>query len=237
MTADTAGSNTSAAAGRYAPRRSLPLARPNQERHASATSSAQPEMKRLDAGGTMLRLRALQVMGHDSARVARAMGAGERVIQRIVHGDTKTVSPALRDAVAWIYDRWWDKRAPERTRAERAAANAARRRAIRGNWCAGAGLDDDQLDRPGYQPPGGWRPAHGTGIAQDIRPSATRLGHGQRLKAQGGGASQRFPQSGIKHRTTADERKDTTGMTQPPDRDASHHPGSGRAPSAWSRPG
>ncbi len=31
----------------------------------------------------------------------------------------------------------WDKRAPERDRFERAAATAARRRAIRGNWCAG----------------------------------------------------------------------------------------------------
>jgi hypothetical protein len=191
MTVDTVGSKTSTAVGRYAPRRSQPLARP-KERNASATQSAQPEMKRLDAGGTMLRLRALQVMGHGSARIARAIGTGERVIQRIVHGDTKTVSSALRDAVAWIYDRWWDKRAPERTRAERAAASAARRRAIRGNWCAGAGLDDDQLDRPGYQPSWGWHPAHGTGVAQDIGPSATRPGHGRPLKAQGG-ASQRFP--------------------------------------------
>jgi hypothetical protein len=183
MTVDTVGSNAPAAVGRYAPRWSQPPGRPNKERHASATSPTQPEIKRLDAGGTMLRLRALQVMGHGSARIARAIGAGERVIQRIAHGDTKTVSPALRDAVAWIYNRWWDKRAPERTRAERAAANAARRRAIRGNWCAGAGLDDDQLDRPGYQPSWGWRPAHGTGIAQDIRRSATRPGRGQRLKA------------------------------------------------------
>ena len=184
MTAGTVGPTASAAAaGRYAPRRSQPLARPNKQRHASATPPAQPEIKRLDAGGTMLRLRALQVMGHGSAHIARAIGISERVVQRIVHGDTKTVSPALRDAVAWIYDRWWDKRAPQRTRVERVAASAARRRAVRGNWCAGVGLDDDQLDRPGYQPAWGWHPAHGTGTAQDIRPSATRPGHGQRLKA------------------------------------------------------
>jgi hypothetical protein len=186
MTAGTVGPNAPAAAGRYAPRWSQPFARPNKEWHASATPTAQPEVKRLDAGGTMLRLRALHVMGHSSARVARAIGVSERVIQRIAHGDTKTASPALRDAVAWIYDAWWDKRAPERTRTGRAAASATRRRAIRGNWCAGAGLDDDQLDRPGYQPSWGWRPAQGTGIAQDIRPSVTRPGHGQRLKAQGG---------------------------------------------------
>src|SRR2546430_7013713 len=113
MTVGTAGSDAPAAAGRNAPRRSQPLARPNKERHASATPPAQPEIKRLDVGGTMLRLRALQVMGHGSARIARTIGGGERVIQKIAHGDTTTVSPALRDAVAWIYDHWWDKRAPE----------------------------------------------------------------------------------------------------------------------------
>src|SRR2546429_7701342 len=124
MTVDTVGSNASAAAGRNAPRWSQPLARPNKERHASATPPAQPEVKRLDAGGTMLRLRALQVMGHGSARIARAIGVSERVVQRIVRGDTKTVSPALRNAVAWIYDHWWDKRAQQRTPAQPAAANA-----------------------------------------------------------------------------------------------------------------
>ena len=60
--------------------------------------------------------------------------------------------PQLRDKVTDLYDAWWDKRAPDRTRAERAAATAARRRAIAGNWCAAAALDDDQLDIPGYRP-------------------------------------------------------------------------------------
>lgn len=125
----------------------------------------QPQPRRPDAGGTMLRLRALQVMGHGSARVARATGTSERMIQRIVRGDAQTVSPALREAVAAVYDRWWDKQAPERTAAERAAANAARRRARRGDWCAAAALNDDRLDQPGYQPSHGWLPACGTGMA------------------------------------------------------------------------
>src|SRR5262245_41517847 len=41
---------------------------------------------RLDAGGTRLRLRALQVMGHASARVARAIGVREQAIQEITRG-------------------------------------------------------------------------------------------------------------------------------------------------------
>jgi transcriptional regulator with XRE-family HTH domain len=120
---------------------------------------------RLDAGGTRLRLRALHVMGHSSARIARALGIREMTIRRIVRGDASSVSPQLRDTVTDLYDAWWDKRAPERTRAERAAATLARRHAIAGNWCAPAALDDDKLDTPGYRPRSRWRPATGTGVA------------------------------------------------------------------------
>ena len=133
------------------------------------TTIRQLTFARLDAGATRLRLRALHVMGHGSARIARALGVREETIQRLVRGDARTISPPLRDAISDLYDAWWDKRAPGRTRAERAAAARARRRAIAGNWCAGAALDDDQLDVPGYRPRTGYRPATGTGTAPDIR--------------------------------------------------------------------
>ena len=135
----------------------------------NATTVRHLTFARLDAGGTRLRLRALHVMGHGSARISRALGVREETIQRLVRGDARTISPPLRDAIADLYDAWWDKRAPERTRAERAAAARARRRASAGNWCAGAALDDDQLDVPGYRPRTGYRPATGTGTAPDIR--------------------------------------------------------------------
>jgi hypothetical protein len=125
---------------------------------------------RLDTGGTRLRLRALHVMGHSSARIARAIGVREDTIQRLTNGDARTVSPQLRDTITGLYDAWWDKRPPERTRAERAAAARACRRAHAGNWCAAAALDDDQLDIPGYRPRHGWRPATGTGTAPDNAP-------------------------------------------------------------------
>ena len=127
---------------------------------------------RLDADGTRLRLRALHVMGHGSARIARALGIRETAISELVRGDARTVSPKVHDKVTALYDAWWDKRAPERTRFERGAAILARRRAIAGNWCAAAALDDDQLDVPGYRPRQGWKPATGTGTAPDIRPPA-----------------------------------------------------------------
>jgi lambda repressor-like predicted transcriptional regulator len=127
---------------------------------------------RLDAGGTRLRLRALHVMGHSSARLARAVGVHPRTIRKLVRGDARTVSPQLRTAVIAVYEAWWDKRAPARTSSERAAATAARKRAITGNWCAAAALDDDLLDTPGYRPRAGWKPAIGTGTAPDIYPPA-----------------------------------------------------------------
>jgi transcriptional regulator with XRE-family HTH domain len=115
----------------------------------TVTSPALPRA-RLDAGGTRLRLRALHVMGHGSARIARATGAHPVTIRKLVRGDAPTVSQHLRDAIADLYDTWWDKRAPGRTRAERAATTTARKRAMTGNWCAAAALDrsSPQADWP-----------------------------------------------------------------------------------------
>ena len=142
-----------------------------------AVTSGTVPRGRVDAGGTRLRLRALHVMGHGSARIARALGVRETAISELVRGDARTIRPRLRDAIADLYDAWWDKRAPERTRAERAAATAARRKAITGNWCAAAALDDDQLDEPGYRPSQGWKPATGTGVAPEIPPPARDRRH------------------------------------------------------------
>jgi hypothetical protein len=135
---------------------------------------------RADAGGTRLRLRALHVMGHGSARIARAAGASPAAIRAITYGRAPTVTPALRDAVTAVYDAWWDKQPPQHTRGQKAAATAARRQAITGNWCPPAALDDDDLDTPGYQPPARWRPARGTGTAPDLIPAPHRERHQER---------------------------------------------------------
>ena len=135
-----------------------------------AVTTAPPPRTPVDAGGTRLRLRALHVMGHGAARIARAVGAYPDTIRALVRGDAATISPKLRDAITVVYDAWWDKRAPARTSHERDAATAARKRAITGDWCAAAALDDDQLDTPGYRPRQGWKPATGTGTAPDICP-------------------------------------------------------------------
>jgi len=81
------------ARGRRRPRRGTTTA------VLAVTSQAVPR-GRVDAGGSRLRLRALHVMGHGSARIARALGVREMTIRQIVRGDARTVSLKLRDAIA-----------------------------------------------------------------------------------------------------------------------------------------
>ena len=146
------------------------LARPQAAtiRAVLAVTPGRLAPERVDAGGIRLRLRSLHVMGHDCTRIASAAGASPQVIRGVTRGRAATVSTSLRAAVIAVYDAWWDKQPPARTPAQQAAATRARDRAIRGNWCAPAALDDDQLDTPGYRPAYGWKPARGTGTAPDL---------------------------------------------------------------------
>src|SRR5262245_38715569 len=118
-------------------------------------------------GGTMWRLRALVAMGHTCSRMAAAIGAPPPTLRRIVRGEARTISPQLRQAVITLFDAWWDKTPPLRTRQEKLAADGARKRAALNDWPPPAGLDEEDLDRPGYQPQCGWRSARGTGAAAD----------------------------------------------------------------------
>ena len=170
---------------------------------------------RVDAGGTRLRLRALHVMGHGS-RADRPRRRGQPG-DRPRASSAATPAPSARGCatpVTAVYDAWWDKRAPERTpAASAAAATAARRRAIAGNWCAGAALDDDQLDIPGYQPAHGWRPAQGTGTATDL-PLALRRHRNHRP------GSHRRPQAGPAHPA----RSEDITSVNPPDASRAFRP-------------
>ena len=60
----------------------------------TVSSPALPQA-RLDATGTRLRLRALHVMGHGSARIARAVGVHPVTIRKLVRGEARTVSAQL----------------------------------------------------------------------------------------------------------------------------------------------
>jgi hypothetical protein len=117
--------------------------------------------------GAMWRLRALVAMGHTCSRMAATIGVPPATLRRIVRGEALTITPGLRQAVIDLFDAWWDKTPPQRTRRETLAAGNARKRAALHDWPPPAGLDEDELDRPGYQLQCGWRRARGTGIADD----------------------------------------------------------------------
>jgi uncharacterized protein YerC len=118
-------------------------------------------------GGAKWRLRALIAMGHTCSRMEAATGIPSATVRRIVRGEARTISPELWQAVTALFDAWWDKTPPRRTRREKLAAASALKRAALNNWPCPAGLDEDELDQPGYQPQCDWRCAHGAGVADD----------------------------------------------------------------------
>jgi hypothetical protein len=133
-----------------------------------AVTEADIRNRRPSPAAAMWRLRALVAMGHTCSRMAAATGIPAGTLRRIVRGEAHTISPPLQQAVIALFDAWWDKTPPRRTRQEKRAADGARRRAAVHNWPPPAGLDEDELDRPGYQPQCGWRHARGTGVADDF---------------------------------------------------------------------
>lgn len=151
-----------------------------------ASSTAAAAAADVDAGGTMWRLRSLVAMGHDGRRIANALDVDADAIQAILRGDSTTVSPSLRDLTCQLWDAWWDKRPPERTVSEHERARAARSLAEHACWCPPLGLDEDELDEPGYRPYSRYREASGTGIATDFRPSCASRGSACPARASAG---------------------------------------------------
>jgi hypothetical protein len=126
------------------------------------TASSAP---RVPANGPMWRLRSLIAMGHPTGRITTALAASAHVIEPLIRGDRATITPALAGDIARLFEAWWDKHPPRNTPAEKAAACKALQRAAAHDWPCPAGLDDDELDQPGYTPAASWRYAHGTGTA------------------------------------------------------------------------
>jgi hypothetical protein len=143
-------------------------------RRLLAVSEADIRRLHPSAGATMWRLRALIAMGHTCTRMAAATGIPPATLRRIVRGDAATISPAHRHTIIALFDTWWDKTPPRQTRQETLAADNALKRAAASNWPCPAGLDEDQLDTPGYQPHHGWLPATGTGTAGPPLPATGR---------------------------------------------------------------
>lgn len=130
-----------------------------QQLLALTPTAVQQVAARRNAVGAQRRLRALTALGHSAVSLAARLDVGPSTVRNLLRGDTKTISPALHQAVRALYDAVWDQPPTERTGAERRATIAARARAAQNGWPAPMGLDDDQIDDPGYRPRAHWRPA------------------------------------------------------------------------------
>jgi hypothetical protein len=135
----------------------------------------------IGAVGTMWRLRSLVAVGHDSTRIARALGAPPWLVRRVVRGEARTVTAEFGAAACQLWEAWWDKTPPVRTPAQRRAAARALRQAKHHGWPAAAGLEEDLLDEPGYRPWCRYRPAAGTGTAPDFPPARPRPLHAKEI--------------------------------------------------------
>jgi hypothetical protein len=132
-----------------------------------AISEADIRSLRPSPGEIMWRLRALIAMGHTCSRMSAATGIPAATLRRVVRGEALTIRPELRQTVLELFEAWWDKTPPQGSRQERLAAGNALKRAALNDWPTPAGLDEDELDQPGYQPQYGWRHACGTDVAED----------------------------------------------------------------------
>jgi hypothetical protein len=128
----------------------------------------------MDANGTAWRMRSLVAMGHDATRIARALDVAPDAVRRLIRSESRSTTVAFHLLACQLWDAWWDKTLPERTPAERRAAARARHQAMRHDWPAAAGLDEDLLDNRGYRPWCHYRPATGTGTALDFNPHQAR---------------------------------------------------------------
>jgi uncharacterized protein YoaH (UPF0181 family) len=102
------------------------------------------EQRLLPCCGAVLRLRALQGIGHSLRDLARMLGyAGPGALGPLVYGQRQRISQQRHERVKELYDRLWNTPGSS----DRARAHAARQR-----WPLPLDLDDDLIDDPAYEP-------------------------------------------------------------------------------------
>ena len=128
------------------------------------------------ANGSKWRLRSLVAMGHSGRRMALALGISEDRVHRLLNEKVAEIDGHTFWLVHSLWEAWWDKRPPARSRAEKAAITVAYQKAARRRWPTPANLDEEDIDRlADYRPKPGWK--HGTGVAvADDYPLAAYVG-------------------------------------------------------------
>lgn len=112
--------------------------------------------------GTQRRIRALYARGWSDQSIERATGIPAVRVKSSL-ADRRKVTADFCQSVAQAYERLWDTPPPRSTQEERDEADAAQQRARLCAWPPPMALDDDEIDKPEYQPTG-WKRAASTHV-------------------------------------------------------------------------
>ena len=132
-----------------------------QARQLLAVTPEAAGAERRNACGSRRRLQALVALGHSPAHLAGQLGISQPRMRRLLHGQTRSISPATHATISMLYSRMWNQLPAERGRREQTMADAACHLAEIASWPPPMALDDDRIDDPAYRPRAAWRRAAG----------------------------------------------------------------------------
>jgi uncharacterized protein YerC len=109
-----------------------------------------PEPRKVDATGTVRRLRALVAVGWTFWAISARAGHAKTWALNITR--STTVTTTTRDLIARLYDEMWNTLPPLNTPVEKQSYARSRRIAQKHGWASPLAWDDDTIDDPGAEP-------------------------------------------------------------------------------------
>lgn len=125
--------------------------KPATEQKLLAVDLRLAEGARVDATGSIRRIRALVALGWSQAKLADLLGI-TRANFHFATGRRAQCTHGNAQAIARLYDDLSMTLPPENNHRDRIAASRARRYAKARGWLPPLGLDDERLDDPTYEP-------------------------------------------------------------------------------------
>jgi uncharacterized protein YerC len=109
-----------------------------------------PEPRKVDATGTIRRIRALVAVGWTFWAISERAGRATTWARNVTH--STIVTTTTRDTINRIYDELWNTLPPLTNPRERQSYNRSRLLAKRHGWASPLAWDDDTIDDPNAEP-------------------------------------------------------------------------------------
>jgi transcriptional regulator with XRE-family HTH domain len=106
---------------------------------------------RIPSVGTTRRIHALVAVGWSLSKIAAAVGALPANFTAVAHG-RRDVTVRTAQAIADLYDAWWDTKPPTDTKADLIAYRRSLNYAAEHGWPPPLAWDDDEIDDPAATP-------------------------------------------------------------------------------------